>query len=46
MVKNKIKNNEIELVVERRHIALEHISQENEVQGDIRIPQNYDCRIF
>lgn len=43
---NQIKSNEIELVVERRHAALERIVEKNKVTGDIRIPQNYDCNIF
>lgn len=36
--KNLFLKNEIELVVERRHAALENIVSENKVSGDIRIP--------
>lgn len=35
---NTIKNNEIELVVERKSAALQNIASENIVVGDIRIP--------
>lgn len=49
---NKIENNKIELLVEKRNLALANIVENNwkkdaPPKGDIRIPQNYyNCNIF
>lgn len=39
---NTVKENQIDLVVERKNDDLANILQTNSVKGDIRIPQNYD----
>lgn len=45
---NQLKNNEVELVLDRLHTDLENIAtKDNLIVGDIRIPQNLlDCAIF
>ena len=42
----QIKSNEIELVVEKKNPQLQNIHKDNQVTGDIRIPQNFECNIF
>ena len=39
-------DNEIDLVIERKHEALEQILRDNQVEGDARIPQNFLCNVF
>lgn len=43
---NLLTDNEIDLVIERKHEALEQILRDNQVEGDARIPQNFLCNVF
>ena len=43
---NQLNGNMIELVVEQKNEMLKNIDKENNVVGDIRIPQNFVCNIF
>ncbi|EGR30705.1 hypothetical protein IMG5_125070, partial [Ichthyophthirius multifiliis] len=44
--KNDVYDNKIQLIVEKRQQCLANIREQNNLQGDVRIPQNYDCNIF
>jgi len=43
---NTLSENEIDLVVERKHDTLTFIQKDNTIEGDARTPQNFLCNIF